>query len=268
MAACPPGPARCGVADGRGDGARCGRGRAAARASHRDRRDGLVLLPLARRPRTATGSSRSSPLPTRRSSSTRRDGCSARAPRARDGSTRRASSPTWTGTARREIIVGGNDGTVAAYDAARRRAAGQARLARVDVQRRASARRRAASPPRTSTGTGATRSSRRRRTRRRPARRCSSSTAPEATSPAGRGTTRATRRSTASATTATGRSARTSRSASSTTTRSSRSSSPTTTTSSTCSTTTAPRCSRRRGTRTPTARTPARVSAGASSSAG
>ena len=81
----------------------------------------------------------------------------------------------------------------------------------------------------------------------------------------GRGTTPATRGSTGSATTATAPTARTSASASSTTIPSSRSSSRSTTTRSTCSTTTAPRCSPRRGTAI------ARVapgSAGGSSSAG
>ena len=84
----------------------------------------------------------------------------------------------------------------------------------------------------------------------------------------GRATTRSTPTSTASATTATAPTARTSASATSTTTRSWRSSSRSTTTRSTSSTTTGRRCSRRRGSPTARAGTPARGSAGASSSAG
>ena len=45
-----------------------------------------------------------------------RAACSARARRRRAASTRRASSPTSTATSVPEIVVGGNEGTVAAYD--------------------------------------------------------------------------------------------------------------------------------------------------------
>ena len=86
---------------------------------------------------------------------------------------------------------------------------------------------------------------------------------------AGRATTSSpTRPSTAPATTGTARTARTSGSATSTAIRSSRSSSRSTTTRSTCSTTTARRCSRRPGTATARAPTPGGASAGGSSSAG
>ena len=168
-----------------------------------------------------------------------------------------------------EIVVGGNEGTVAAYDLvggqlqlkpgwpastcsggqcpeARGMAAadldGDGRVEVVVTTTNTSA---TGSQVFVFDASGAARTARRARRRRR-----------------GRATTRCRARattptSTASATTATAPTARTSASATSTTTRSSRSSSRSTTTRSTSSTTTARRCSRRRGSRTARAATPA-----------
>ena len=91
-------------------------GEAALRAQHRHGRDGLVLLARAGRPDRRREARDRRAVLLARSSSTRRAGCWARARRPRGGSTRPAWSPTSTATACKEIVVGGNDGTVAAYD--------------------------------------------------------------------------------------------------------------------------------------------------------
>ena len=181
-----------------------------------------------------------------------------------------------------EIVVGGNEGTVAAYNLVGGPAGAQARMARVDLQRRAVSRGAWHGGRPTSTATASLEVVV-----------TTTNTSPTGSQvfvfdaagalyrPAGgagvrsrgRGSTRSrapatTPTSTASATTGTAPTARTSASATSTTTRSWRSSSPSTTTRSTCSTTTAPRSSPRRGSPTATTRTWVRAWAGGSSSAG
>ena len=158
-----------------------------------------------------------------------------------------------------EIVVGGNEGTVAAYELRGGRAT-RTGLAGLDLQR---------GPVPRGSGAGGGRSRRGRPDRGRRdddehladrlagvrLRPCSlyrpqgapATAWPRTTASAARATTPT---STAPATTATAPTARTSASATSTTTRSSRSSSPSTTTRSTSSTTTAPPCSPRRGTAT------------------
>ena len=186
-----------------------------------------------------------------------RAGCWARARRPRGGSTRPAWSPTSTATARRRSSSAATTGTVAAYNLGggglQLKPAGRPRPAAA-----ASARRRAAWRPPTSTATAASRSWRRRRTPRATARRCSSSTASGAQRARLAAVQRVRRRLQRHRQPRLRRLRRERRrSASSTTTRSSRSSSPSTTTRSTSSTTTGRRCSRRRGTRTARATTPA-----------
>ena len=119
---------------------------------------GLVLLARARRPRRRRQArdrrARLLDLRLRR----QRAHCSARARRPRAASTRPAVVADLDGDGVPEIVVGGNEGTVAAYDLRRRPAAAQARLAGVDVQRRPVPRRRAAWRRPTSTATAGSRS--------------------------------------------------------------------------------------------------------------
>ena len=101
---------------------------------------------------------------------------SARGRRRRGGSTRRSVVADLDGDKVPEIVVGGNEGTVAAYDLVGGAAAAQARLAGVDVQRRPVPRGARHGRGRPRRRRPRSRSWSRRRTRRRPDRRCSSST--------------------------------------------------------------------------------------------
>ena len=252
---------------------------AAVRAPDRDRRDGVVRVAGARRPRRRRQArDRRGVLFHLR---LRREGASARQGHGDEGAglraggrrrpRRRQAARDRRGRQRRDRC---------GVQPRRRPAGAQARMAGVDLQRRpvprgawpGGRRPRRRRPPRGRGDDDEHVADRiaglrlRRGGRAVPAGRCS-------VRPRGRGSTRSrapatTPTSTASATTATAPTARTSASATSTTTRSWRSSSPSTTTRSTCSTTTAARCSPRRGSPTATTRTSVRAWAGGSSSAG
>ena len=110
-----PRPARSSLYDDRGDGASGRRRRAAARPQHRHRRDGMVLLAVARRPRWRPPAGDRRPLLL-----DVRVRCG-RAPAGQGTATEgRVYAPSVVadldGDGSREIVVGGNDGTVAAYD--------------------------------------------------------------------------------------------------------------------------------------------------------